>query len=176
MNDKIYVGKLGKTVGLKGHVKLFIDSDFPEQFKKNAIFTTNRKLQLKVLEYNPKREIIKFENYEEVDLAKKLTNQELYVSIEDTKNNCNLEEDEYFWFDIIGCSVIEDEMILGKVKEIHRYPLDDYLEITTSQELVDKSLPKTFLIPYNKENYIINVDIDKKTIEVKNSYLILENS
>lgn len=34
MKDKIYVAKLGKTVGLKGDLKLFIDSDFPEQFKK----------------------------------------------------------------------------------------------------------------------------------------------
>ena len=32
--DKIYIAKLGKTVGLKGQQKLHIDSDFPEQFKK----------------------------------------------------------------------------------------------------------------------------------------------
>ena len=47
--NKVYVAKLGKTVGLQGHLRLFIDSDFPEQFKKGAIFTTNRNLILKVL-------------------------------------------------------------------------------------------------------------------------------
>ncbi|XPV69251.1 MAG: ribosome maturation factor RimM [Halarcobacter sp.] len=176
MKDKIYVAKLGKTVGLKGDLKLFIDSDFPEQFKKNALFTTNKNLQLKVLEYNPNKETIKFETYEDVDLAKKLTNQELYVSIEDTKNNCNLEDDEYFWFDIIGCTVIENDLVLGVVKDIHRYPLDDYLEVITSKELVEKELPKTFLIPYKKDKYIINVEINNKTIQTKNSFEILENS
>jgi 16S rRNA processing protein RimM len=176
MNNKIYVAKLGKAVGLKGHLRLFIDSDFPEQFKKNATFTTNRNLQLKVSEYNPNRELIKFENYDDVELAKKLTNQQLYVSIEDTKNNCNLEEGEYFWFDIIGCNIIEDGLLLGEVKEIHRYPLDDYLEVITSKQLVEKGLAKTFLIPYNKEIYIKNVDIDKKTIEVIDCLAILENS
>ncbi len=176
MNNKIYVAKLGKAVGLKGHLRLFIDSDFPEQFKKNATFTTNRNLQLKVSEYNPNRELIKFENYDDVELAKKLTNQQLYVSIEDTKNNCNLEEGEYFWFDIIGCNIIEDGLLLGEVKEIHRYPLDDYLEVITSKQLVEKGLAKTFLIPYNKEIYIKNVDIDKKTIEVIDCLSILENS
>ncbi len=176
MNNKIYVAKLGKAVGLKGHLRLFIDSDFPEQFKKNATFTTNRNLQLKVSEYNPNRELIKFENYDDVELARKLTNQQLYVSMEDTKNNCNLEEGEYFWFDIIGCNVIEDGLLLGEVKEIHRYPLDDYLEVITSKQLVEKGLAKTFLIPYNKEIYIKNVDIDNKTIETIDSLAILENS
>jgi len=176
MNDKIYVAKLGKAVGLKGHLRLFIDSDFPEQFKKNATFITNRNLQLKVTEYNPKRELIKFENYEDVDLAKKLTNQELFVSKEETKNNCTLEEGEHFWFDIIGCEIIEDEIVLGEVKDIHRYPLEDYLEVITSKKLVEKKLPTTFLIPYNKTNYIKSVNIEEKTIETINCYDILENS
>ena len=46
-SNNIYVAKLGKAVGLQGHLRLFIDSDFPEQFKKGATFTTNRNLQLK---------------------------------------------------------------------------------------------------------------------------------
>ena len=32
--NKVYVAKLGKAVGLQGHLRLFIDSDFPMQFKK----------------------------------------------------------------------------------------------------------------------------------------------
>lgn len=176
MTDKIYVAKLGKAVGLKGHLRLFIDSDFPEQFKKDAAFTTNRKLQLIVDEYNPSRELIKFKNFDNVDEARKLTNQELYVSKEDTINNCELDENEFFWFDIIDCKIIEDNQILGKVKDIHRYPLDDYLEINTDKELVEKKLPKSFLIPYNVQNYITKVDIDKKIIETKNCFEILENS
>ena len=70
--NKVYVAKLGKTVGLQGHLRLFIDSDFPEQFKKGATFTTNRNLILKVIECNLNKDLIKFENYEDVDLAKNL--------------------------------------------------------------------------------------------------------
>ena len=29
--NKVYVAKLGKAVGLQGHLRLFIDSDFPMQ-------------------------------------------------------------------------------------------------------------------------------------------------
>lgn len=73
--NKVYVAKLGKTVGLQGHLRLFIDSDFPEQFKKGATFTTNRNLILKVVECNLNKDLIKFENYEDVDLAKKTYKQ-----------------------------------------------------------------------------------------------------
>ena len=96
--NNIYVAKLGKAVGLKGHLRLFIETDFPEQFKKDAIFTTNRNLQLKVLEYSPTKELIKFENYEDVDTAKILTNQELFTSIEQTKSLCKLGKNEFFFF------------------------------------------------------------------------------
>ncbi len=174
--DNIYVAKLGKAVGLKGHLRLFIDSDFPEQFKAGASFETNRKLQLKIKEYNSTRELVLFENYEDVETAKKLTNQQLFVTQEQTRDNCQLEENEFFWFDLMDCDVYENDLKLGKVNDIHRYPIDDYLEIKTSQELVDKELPAVFLLPHIFDRYILNVDITSKRIDVKDAYEILENS
>ena len=176
MNNDVYVAKLGKTVGLKGHLKLHIDSDFPEQFKKNAIFITNRKIELKVIEYNANRELVLFEGYEDIDLAKKLINQELFASAEQSRENCNLGDNEFFWFDLIGCTVYENELKLGIVKDIHRYPISDYLEITTDNALVEKELPKTFLLPHLFDQYILNVDIEKKEIKAQDAYSILENS
>ena len=44
-SNDIFVAKLGKAVGLQGHLRLFMDTDFPEQFKKGAVFKTNRKLE-----------------------------------------------------------------------------------------------------------------------------------
>lgn len=176
MNSDIYVAKLGKAVGLQGYLRLFIDSDFPEQFKKGATFKTNRNLNLKVLEYNPSREVIKFENYEDVDTAKKLTNQELYSSLEQTKESCKLGKNEFFWFDLISCEIFENDLKLGIVKELHRYPLNDYLEILTDEELVKKGLPKVFLLPHIFDKYIRDIDVDKKVITVINAFEILENS
>lgn len=175
-SNDIFVAKLGKAVGLQGHLRLFIDSDFPEQFKKGAVFKTNKKLELKVAEYNFSRELIKFENFDDVETAKKLTNQELFSSIEQTKENCKLKKNEFFWFDLISCNIYENDLLLGKVKEIQRYPLNDYLEITTDEELVKKGFPKVFLIPHIFDKYVLNVNINDKKIEVKDSLVILENS
>jgi 16S rRNA processing protein RimM len=175
-SNDIFVAKLGKAVGLQGHLRLFIDSDFPEQFKKGAMFKTNKKLELKVAEYNSSRELIKFENFDDVETAKKLTNQELFSTFEQTKENCKLKKNEFFWFDLISCNVYENDLLLGKVKEIQRYPLNDYLEIITNEELVKKDLPKVFLIPHIFDKYVLNVNINDKKIEVKDSLVILENS
>ena len=175
-SNDIFVAKLGKAVGLQGHLRLFMDTDFPEQFKKGAVFKTNRKLELKVAEYNSSRELIKFENIDDLDTAKKLTNQELYSTFEQTKENCKLKKNEFFWFDLISCDIHENGLLLGKVKEIQRYPLNDYLEITTSEELVNKGLSKVFLIPHIFDKYILTVNINDKKIEVKGSLIILENS
>ncbi len=175
-NNDIFVAKLGKAVGLQGHLRLFMDTDFPEQFKKGAVFKTNRNLELKVVEYNNSRELIRFENFDDLETAKKLTNQELYSTFEQTKENCKLKKNEFFWFDLISCNVYENDLLLGQVKEIQRYPLNDYLEIITSEELVKKGLPKVFLIPHIFDKYVLNVNINDKKIEVKDSLIILENS
>ena len=174
--DNIYVAKLGKTVGLAGDLKLHIDSDFPEQFKKGASFLTNKKLNLKITEYNSNRQTVKFEGYNDIELAKKLTNQELFSTPEQTRINCKLDENQFFWFDLIDCEVIEDEIVLGLVKDVHRYPISDYLEIDTSSLLVDKGLAKTFLLPHLFDQYILSIDIDNKKIFVRKAYEILENS
>ncbi len=174
--EKIYVAKLGKTVGLKGQQKLHIDSDFPEQFKKNAKFITDKNQELIVESYNAVNNVVKFVGIDTIDDAKKLTNRQLFSSIEDTKESCKLKSKEFFWFDIMDCIIIEDDNILGKVIDIQRMPLSDYLLIETTKELVDnKKLSSQFLIPYI-DDYIISVEINNKKIFTKNSYLILENS
>lgn len=173
--DLIYLGKLGKSVGLKGSMKVYLDTDFPDQLKSGTKVTTNKKIELTIESIDIKKSLIKFSSIDDVEEAKKLTNSLLYTTCEETKKTCKLEKNQYFWFDIVGCTIIEDGLLLGIVKDIHRYPITDYLEIMTQSELLEKGLPKTFLIPYD-ENYIKLVDIEAKEINTQNAYGILENS
>lgn len=176
MNNKVYVAKLGKAVGLKGHLRLFIDSDFPEQFKKGSTFLTNKNFQLTISEYLKDRDLVSFEGFSDIESAKKLTNTELYTTIEETKEFCKLKDNEFFWFDLISCEVYEDNLKLGVVSDVHRFPLNDYLEVKTDSQLVEKGLPKIFLIPHIFETFIQRVDIENKKIFAINAFDILENS
>jgi len=176
-NKNLIVAKIGKTVGLKGQLKLHIDTDFPEQFKKNAVFKTNKNQTLTIQIFNPTSQLVKFVEINDVDDAKKYINSQLITTIDETIQNCKLDSNQFFWFDIQDCEIFEDNLKIGIVKEIHRYPIDDYLEIKTSQNLLNDNnkLAKIFLLPYNN-NYILNVNIDLKRIDVKNSIDILEAS
>jgi 16S rRNA processing protein RimM len=173
--EKIYVAKLGKSVGLKGQQKIFIDSDFPEQFQKDSLFFTNKNKKLILESFNKDLNIVKFKDINTIDEAKKLTNTLLYVSKDDTKKNCKLEENQYFWFDLIDCNIVEDGEILGKVADIQRLPLDDYFIIHTSKKLQDDGLAKSFMLPYQKE-YIKDVNIELKIINTISAKDILEQS
>ena len=176
MKKEVYVAKLGKTVGLKGHLRLISDTDFPEQFKKGVSYISNKNLTLTIKEFNNSNQTVQFENYENIDFAKKLTNQQLFTSYEETRKNCELGENEFFWFDLLNCKIIEDGKTLGEVVEINRYPTADYLEIKTDSILVEEGLPKIFLIPKIFDVYILNVDVENKEIQVQKSLEILENS
>ena len=89
--DKVYVAKLGRAVGLKGWQKLYIQTDFPEQFTPNTTLYTQNNQKLTIEQYNNANDTIKFVSIDNIDEAKKLTNKELFVSYEETKKRCKPE-------------------------------------------------------------------------------------
>jgi 16S rRNA processing protein RimM len=171
-NNLLLVAHIGKTVGLKGFLRLHIDSDFPEQFKKGNSFLLkdNRKLVINSFD----GQLVKFEGFLDIEDAKKLSGLELFSTLEDSRQRCKLSKDEFFWFDIIGLKVVENNQTLGIVKSIERINGIDMLLLDTDDSLSDR-YSKEFFIPYN-DNYIISVDINNKIIETKNSFDILEAS
>jgi len=173
--NKIYIAKIGRTVGLKGQQKLIIDTDFPEQFKKNTKLTTDKKQELIIETYNTTSSVVKFVGIDSIEAAKKLTNRQLFVSAEETRDNCTLNDKQFFWFDMIGCEVTDNDELLGKVSDIQRMPLSDYLMIETDPKLIEKGFSTSFLLPY-VDTYIINVNIETKSIAVQEAKDILEAS
>jgi 16S rRNA processing protein RimM len=172
--EKFYIAQIGRTVGLWGDLKFHLHTDFPEQFQKGATFQSDRG-ELTITAIDMKRGIVRFAGYEGIDAAKKLTNTKLYATPEQTKANCNLKEGEHFWFDVIGCSVKENDEILGKVVEIQRMAETDYLIIDTAADLVDAGMSKQFLLPYI-ERYIVKTDVDEKIVHTQDAKEILEAS
>lgn len=174
-NNLIHIATIGKTVGIKGDMKFHIKCDFPEQFKNNTSFLINKKDKITLSEVNLDRDIIKISGVNSVEDAKKYTNVKLFTTYEDTKANCHLDDGQFFWFDIEGCKVFEDEKLLGTVKEVERISITDYLNIKTNPILVEKGFAKSFLIPY-QEPFILDTNIDKKIIIVSGAVDLLEAS
>lgn len=174
-NKLLHIAIIGKVVGLNGDMKLHIKSDFPEQFKKGTSFFIDEHETLTISDVNHERGLIGFVGYNSPEDAKKLTNKNLYTTIERTREECHLEKGEHFWFDIEGCSVVEDGKVLGVVDELDRMGITNYLFIITDEALVKDGFAKSFLLPFN-EPFTINIDIKKKIITVSGAMDILEAS
>lgn len=171
----IEVAQIGRPVGLHGELKLHLHSDFPEQFKTGNTFSTQKNIELEILSYNHKRGLVTFRGYESRDSAAVLTNTFLLTSLEDTIENCNLDSEEMFWFDVIGCSVKEEDICLGVVEDIERIGSTDYMIIKTDDSLVKKGLSKTFYLPYI-DRYVLDANKEEKVVHVKDGLELLENS
>lgn len=174
-SSKLHVATLGRSVGLKGDMKLHIKSDFPEQFVPGASFTTQTNETLVIESVNFERGTVRLRGFSSPEAIKRLTNAKLFTTFEATRETCELEEGEFFWFDVIGCEVFESGTRLGVVSEIERIAERDYLEIKTDEKLVSQNFAKRFLVPY-QDPFILETDIKAKRIEVKGAVDLLEAS
>jgi len=174
-NKLLHIATIGKTVGIKGDMKLHIKSDFPEQFFSGSSFLINKKDKITLSNVNLQRGLVKINDISNPEDAKKFINVKLFTTYDETRKNCYLNEDEYFFFDLEDCSVYEDEKLLGKVKEVERIAVTNYLSIVTDKSLVDKGFSKSFLVPFIKP-FKVSVDIDNKRITLNGAIDILEAS
>lgn len=173
--ELLYVATLGRTVGLKGDMKFHDKSDFPEQFKAGAEFVLKNGQTIRLGHVNMERGTVRIEGVDSPEDAKRYTNADLYTTYEATRKNCKLEEGEHFWFDIIGCQVVEEGRELGVVTDMERIGAVNYLLVKTDNVLVAQGEVESFLIPHQPP-FVLSTDVEKKVIEVEGGLDLLRAS
>jgi 16S rRNA processing protein RimM len=156
-------------------MKLHLHCDFPEQFRNGATFFTSKNTNITLRDVNLKKGTIKIDSITTPEDAKKYTNAKIFTTKERTRQECHLDDGEYFFFDLEGCEVFENQTKLGIVDEVQRIASTNYLHVKTDKKLTDKKLPKKFLIPFCKP-FALKTDIEAKTIFVDGGMDILEAS
>lgn len=170
----LLVATLGKSVGLKGYIRLHNKSDFISQFKKGASFICDSGLNLVIKHFDLSRSCVLFEGFEDIELAKNLTNKNLYTTKELTRKNCKLKKDEYFYFDVIGLKVIENEELLGIVSDIIDMSTNYLLLIKVDETLVKSGAANEFYLPY-VDRYVLDIDLKNGQINTKDAKELLES-
>ena len=103
--------------------------------------------------------IVKLNNVDDRTHAETLKGADIWVAKADL---LELEENEYYWFELEGLSVINTEgETLGHVKKLMETGANDVLVVANA---IDK---QEILIPYVKEQVIKRVDLAQKTITVE---------
>ncbi|MCJ7839618.1 ribosome maturation factor RimM [Lederbergia sp. NSJ-179] len=159
------VGKIVNTHGIHGEVRVISSTDFPEQRfaigQPLHLFLQKDhspiKLTVKSHRKHKNFDLLSFEGYNHIHDVEPWKNGILKVSEAQLER---LPEGEYYFHEIIGCTVMdENRKPIGVVKEILTPGANDVWVVKTKEG-------KEYLIPYI-EDVVINISIDAQEITIK---------
>ncbi|MCD8028258.1 MAG: ribosome maturation factor RimM [Erysipelotrichaceae bacterium] len=157
--EKVKIGKIVNTHGIKGELKVKSLTDFPEErFEKGNKVTIryqNHDIDMEVLKhrYHKGHILVTFKDYEDINLVEKYKGCDLYSE----KDPSLLDEGEYYVDDLIGCQVYNYNNYIGDVSDVQLYDHHDILVVQGKQKI---------MIPY-VEAFVKEEDIDHKRIDVE---------
>ena len=162
MKDYYYLGKITKKYSFKGEVLLKIDTDQPGYYKKiKSLFIYKKdKLNLHkidVIRFHKDKVLrIKFHDINSELEANSIVNCEIYLPLNSLPV---LKGNKFYYHDVINYLIIDEDFgEIGKIISIKENISQDLFVIDHNKNEV--------LIPIHDE-FIINVDRDKKQIIVK---------
>ncbi|CAM3021674.1 16S rRNA-processing protein [Streptococcus acidominimus] len=157
------VGKIVNTQGLQGELRVLSVTDFAdERFKKGSqlsIFSKQDEhlLDVEVASHRKQKnfDIVKFKGLYHINDVEKYKGTVLKVA---ETNLSELAEDEFYYHEIIGLDVYEDEVFIGKISEILQPGANDVW-------VVKRQGKKDLLLPYIPP-VVLNVDVEGKRVDV----------
>lgn len=158
------VGKIVNTQGLQGEMRVLSVTDFAEErFKKGnqlALFDEKDQFVMNVTIATHRKhknfDIIKFKGMYHINDIEKFKEYSLKVAEDDLTD---LEEGEFYYHEIIGLEVYEQDQFIGTVKEILQPGANDVW-------VVSRKGKRDLLLPYIPP-VILNVDIQQNRVDVE---------
>ncbi len=156
--ERILVGKIVNTHGIKGDLKVYPYTDNIKRFSKlKRIYIGEEELavQIESVKYHKEMALIKLKEFNNINDVLFLKNKLVYI---DGVDKVKLLKDNYFIDDLIGCEVFDLEgNSIGHIKDVLQNSSNDIYIIE------DKN--KEYLIPAVKE-FIKDININKKKIVI----------
>lgn len=161
MKERLQVGVISSTHGVRGEVKVFPTTDDMTRFKKlkEVILVTEKTekvLKITSVKFFKQFAILKFEGIDTLNDVEVYKGASLFV---DRKNAVKLEKDEYFIADLIDLTVVdENENELGTLIDVMKTGANDVY-------IVKNEEGGELLFPAIKE-CILDIDFKKKKMTV----------
>lgn len=158
------VGKIVNTQGLQGELRVMSVTDFAdERFKKGATLSLFDEkdtfvMEVEVASHRKQKnfDIVKFKGLYHINDVEKYKGFSLKVAEEDLSD---LEDDEFYYHEIIGLDVYENDVLIGQIKEILQPGANDVW-------VVKRKGKRDLLLPYIPP-VILNVDIANHRVDVE---------
>lgn len=162
MLDKLVIGSISSTHGLKGDVNVYPLTDEPERFAdlEDVLLSINgseRKLHVEHVTFFKGKPIVRFQGIDSIEKAQQLRGGTLMVPREEA---IPLLEGEYFIGDLVGSDIVlEDESKYGVLEDILRTGANDVY-------VIRKEDGSTAMIPAVRE-FVPDVDASGKKITIR---------
>ena len=158
------VGKIVNTQGLQGEMRVLSVTDFAEErFKKGntlALFDKKDQFVMDVEIASHRKiknfDIIKFKGMYHINDIEKFRDFTLKVREEDLTD---LEDGEFYYHEIIALEVYENDVLLGRIKEILQPGANDVW-------VVKRKGKRDLLLPYIPP-VVLGVDIEQGRVDVE---------
>ena len=161
--NKVTVGKIVNTCGLKGEVKVINYSDFiKDRYKKNnTLFVSDEKdislnLTISSFRQNDKFIYLKFKEIDTIEEAEKLKECYLFVDSDQLKK---IDDDTFYYYELLNMEVYYNDNNIGFISEVNDNGAQDLLRI--------KGKNINFLVPFVND-FIEFIDVENKKIILKN--------
>lgn len=152
--DKVFIGKIVSTHGIKGELKIL--SDFPY---KNKVFVVDKKIIIDDKEYTIKSyrvhknfDMVTLDDYKDINEVLFLLKKNVYIE----KDKLNLNDNEVLDEELITYKVLTNTGKVGIIKEIFK--------ASETNKIIRVLFDKEVLIPYS---FIKKVDKDKKEVTIE---------
>lgn len=160
--DYITVGEIIKAQGIVGEVKVKPLTDDSGRFEKlRVLYIDGKPLRVLGLRVERNYVYIKLQGVDDRNAAELLRGKFLQI---DRVNAVDLDDDEYFIADLIGCDVVADGCGLGRITDVFQY--GGAADVITARALNGKE----FRFPFLKR-IVESVDIAGKKFNVKKECL-----
>lgn len=154
--EKVYIGKIVNTHGIKGELRILSDFEFKDKaFKVNTeIYIDNEKHIIKSYRKHKNYDMITIDNYNNINDVLYLLKKKVYKK----KNELDLSDEEILDSDLLTYKVIDKNKNCGIIKEI-------FLASPTNK-IIRVLFDKEVLIPINSP-MVKKIDKKLKIVEVE---------
>jgi len=169
LDEFFQIAKIVSSYGIKGFVKIVLQSDFPDKFFQLKEVFIDFFGQKKLFLIEDMKKIgndfaIKFKKFDSIDDTDVLIGKEIYLKEEEM---IQTEKFVFYIHDLIGSEVYRNGKLFGKIVDVMLLPSNDVY-------VIENVNGKEILIPALKE-LILNFDKEKKVMILKPGESLFED-
>ena len=153
--EKVYVGKIVSTHGIKGEIRILNQFNFKDKVFKigNKLIIDDKEYEIKSHRVHKGFDMVTLDDYHDINEVLFLMKKNVYFD----KDELGLEDDEVLDEDLLEYKVISDDGRIGSIMEVfYASPTNKVIRVKFDKEFL---VPSAFFTKVDKENKTIYVEL-----------------